>query len=604
MNRSILALAVTSLLGHASYSFATEISVDETIIVTANRFEQSTESVVAQVEVVTRADIERIQAKSITDVFQRLTGVQVSQNGGRGQQASIFVRGANSDQVLVLIDGIRFARAAKGGVDFSQLPIAFVERIEYVRGARAAMYGSEAIGGVINIITRASSDNDTTQVSAGLGSLDYQQLSAVSGVKVGEHGHLNLSVGYDADQGYNVRPVKGVNDQDRHGFESRNALIGYVHDFDSQWSGHANLRFFDNISQYDASYSTRDYKEAQVRNTTVAGGIKYQGDALTSQVLVNYQNQDNWNYTKDQGKHSTSAVADELQQTNFQWLANYQLNEAVVVNGGVDWRNEAYIVKPSDVEYDRNNTAVFAALNADYQQWFGELSLRVDDNQQFGSETTYNTGAGYRLGSWLVVKAAYGTSFKAPNLYQLYSYYGNQKLNAEKADSLELTLSGAVYGVDWSITGYDTNINNLIDYNFTTSKYYNSPGESQLRGVEIVAMFNTEWISHQLSADLKNPKDQSGKQLIRRAQEIYKYNALAQFNEFDVSLGYQYVGKRPDFSQELAAYGLFDLAVSYYANEHLTLNGRIENLSDEQYQTAAGYPAPERGYYLNAIYQF
>ncbi|MBF4386443.1 TonB-dependent receptor plug domain-containing protein, partial [Vibrio anguillarum] len=95
---------------------AQEASADETMVVTANRFEQSTESVIAQVEVVTRQDIARIQAKSLTDVFKRLTGIQVTQNGGRGQQASIFVRGANSDQVLVLIDGIRFARAAKGGV--------------------------------------------------------------------------------------------------------------------------------------------------------------------------------------------------------------------------------------------------------------------------------------------------------------------------------------------------------------------------------------------------------------------------------------------------------------------------------------------------------
>ncbi|WP_327790339.1 TonB-dependent receptor plug domain-containing protein, partial [Vibrio anguillarum] len=149
---------------------AQEASADETMVVTANRFEQSTESVIAQVEVVTRQDIARIQAKSLTDVFKRLTGIQVTQNGGRGQQASIFVRGANSDQVLVLIDGIRFARAAKGGVDFSQLPIAFVDRVEYVRGARAAMYGSEAIGGVINIITVVSSDNEETVVSAGLGS--------------------------------------------------------------------------------------------------------------------------------------------------------------------------------------------------------------------------------------------------------------------------------------------------------------------------------------------------------------------------------------------------------------------------------------------------
>lgn len=611
MNRSILAIAVASLLPHASLSYAQEASADETMVVTANRFEQSTDSVVAQVEVVTREDIDRIQAKSLTDVFKRLTGVQVTQNGGRGQQASILVRGANSDQVLVLIDGIRFARAAKGGVDFSQLPITFVDRVEYVRGARASMYGSEAIGGVINIITLANSTNETTKVSAGLGSLDYEELSLVTGVKVGENGHLNVSVGYDSDEGYNVHPVAGVNDQDRHGFESRNALIGYVHNFDPQWKAYANFRLFENFSQYDGTYFSTSsssyvysYKESEIQNATVAAGVQYSGEKLDSQVLVNYQNQDNWDYNKDQGKYSAFASADELEQLNFQWVSAYDLNDALTLSGGVDWRDEAYIVKPSDIEYDRTNVAYFAALNADYEKAFGELSARVDDNEQFGTETTFNTGAGYRFAEWLVVKAAYGTSFKAPNLYQLYSFYGNDALEAEKADSFELTFSGVVEGVEWSVTGYDTNVEDLIDYSFVTEKYYNTPGESQLRGVEIVAAFDTDFISHQVSADFKDPEDQSGEQLIRRAKEIYKYNAVAGFNDVDFSLGYQYVGKRPDFSGELAAYSLFDIAVNYYANEHLTLNGRIDNLTDEKYETAGGYPAPERAYYINATYQF
>lgn len=611
MNKSLLAAAVASLLSLISNLHAQEASADETMVVTANRFEQSTESVIAQVEVVTRQDIARIQAKSLTDVFKRLTGIQVTQNGGRGQQASIFVRGANSDQVLVLIDGIRFARAAKGGVDFSQLPIAFVDRVEYVRGARAAMYGSEAIGGVINIITVVSSDNEETVVSAGLGSRDYEELSFVSGTKVGENGHLNASVGYDSDEGYNVHPMPGVNDGGRHGFESRNALLGYVHNFDQQWSGFANFRMFETISQYDGSYvdyntgnPVHSYKEAEVQNSTVAAGVKFNGSELKSEFLVNYQNQDNWNYEKSLGKNSSSATSDELEQLNVQWVNSYKVTSALTLSGGVDWRDEAYIVKPSNTEYDRTNVAYFTALNADADKVFGELSIRADDNEQFGTETTYNTGLGYRYAEWLVVKAAYGTSFKAPNLYQLYSYYGNDKLEAEKADSFELTFSVLIQEVDWSITGYDTNVEDLIDYNYATSKYYNTDGESQLRGVEMVVGFDTGFINHQVSANFQDPKDQSGEQLVRRAKKIYKYNAVASFDDVDLSLGYQYVGERPDFSEELAAYSLFDVSVNYYVNENLTLNGRVENLTDEEYETAGGYPSPERTYYVNATYQF
>ena len=538
-----------------------------------------------------------------------MTGIQVSQNGGRGQQASIFVRGANSDQILILIDGIRFARAAKGSVDFSQLPITFVERVEYVRGARASVYGSEAIGGVINIVTYANSENETTKVSAGLGSRDYEELSFVTGLKVGENGHLNLSVGYDADEGYNVHPMEGINDGDLHGFESRNALIGYVHNFDEQWSAFANYRIFENFSQYDGSYidfytgePVHSYKESEVDNSTIASGVRFRSEKLSSDLLVNYQNQEDWNYEKSLGRSSGSS--DELEQTNVQWFGSYQVNKTLVANVGIDWRDEAYIVKTTGSEYDRTNTAYFAGLNLDSDKMFGELSIRLDDNEQFGAETTYNTGIGYRFGEWLVAKAAYGTAFKAPNLYQLYSYYGNPDLEAEKADSVELTLSGLIEGIEWSVTGYDTNVEDLIDYNYSTSKYYNTEGESQLRGLELVTAFDTAFVSHNLSADFKQPEDQSGEQLIRRAEKMFKYNATAQLDEFDISLGYQYVGERPDFSEDLDAYGVFDAAINYQANDHLTLNGRIENLTDEEYETAAGYPSPERGYYINAVYQF
>ena len=204
MRKTLLAITCASLLSPTFYLQAQEVSADETMVVTANRFEQSAASTLADVEVVTRQDFKRIQAKTIPDVLRRLTGIQITQNGGRGQLASIFVRGTSSDQVLVLVDGVRFARAAKGAVDFNQIPLSYVQRIEYVRGARASLYGSEAIGGVINIITIARATEESTTLSAGLGSLDYQELSLTSGVATSENGQLNLAVSHESDEGYNV----------------------------------------------------------------------------------------------------------------------------------------------------------------------------------------------------------------------------------------------------------------------------------------------------------------------------------------------------------------------------------------------------------------
>lgn len=603
MNRSILAVAVASLLPYASYTQAQEVSADETMVVTANRFEQVQTNALSNVEVITRQDIDQIQAKSLPDVLRRLAGIQISQNGGRGQLASLYVRGTNSDQVLVLVDGIRFARAAKGSVDFNQIPLTYVDRIEYVRGARASLYGSEAIGGVINIITIARSEEQGTKLSAGLGSLDYQELSAASGIQAGEQGQLNLAIGTDSDEGYNVKPLPGVNDGDRHGFESQNGLIGYVHNFGKQWSVFANIRAYENVYQYDSSFGSHKYYEAEKDNIAVALGTKFQSEALMSELQFNTQKQKEWDYEQSEGKHS--GRIGELEQQNVQWINSYLLSDSIMLAGGVDWRDESYTDKVADQKFERQNSAIFAVATMQVEKSTFEASVRLDDNEQFGEEHTYTLGAGYDFIKEFGVKGSFGTAFKAPDLYQLNDpFSGNKELKPEESDAWDLTFGGVIEDVRWSITGYDYKIDNIIEYNRTTSKFANIDGQSHIQGIEVVAEFVTGNIQHQVSADFKDPEDANGDQLIRRSKEMYKWNALVAFDKVDWSIGYQYVGERPDSTVELPAYSLFDTAVSYYANESMTISARIDNLADEKYETAKGYPAAERAYYLNLGYQF
>ena len=613
MKKTALATAIVSLLSHAYTSpvFAqnTATETDETMVVTANRFEQSAKDVIAPVEVVTKEDIEKYQAKSIPDVLRRLTGIQVSQNGGRGQLASIFVRGANSDQVLVLVDGIRFARAAKGGVDFNQLPITYVERIEYIRGARASLYGSEAIGGVINIITVANSKSESTKISVGLGSLDYKEASVSTSNAIGENGHLNIALGYDADDGYNVHPVKGVNDGDRHGFESKNALIGYNHKINENIEVFANARTYENTSQYDGSYFSSfsnswvySHKESEVENYTFSGGAKYQNDKFNSKIESSFQKQKSWDYEKELGKEDLNKRGDKLEQKNIQWVNSYALLDNTILSGGIDWRNESYL--EGDDVFDRNNTALFGLLSTQVSQFLTELSVRLDDNEQYGSQVTYNAGIGWRLAQEFGVKASYGTAFKAPNLYQLHSFYGNIDLKPEEAESYELAFDGTVQSVYWSVTFYDNKITDLIGYNLGTKKYYNEDGENHIQGIELVSEFDTGLLSHQVSVDFKDPQNKDGEQLTRRSKEIYKWNTTASFDVVDISLGYQYYSERPDGSVELSAYSLFDLSANYYISESTTISGRVDNLFNEEYETANGYPAPERAFYMNMTYQF
>ncbi|PFG58809.1 vitamin B12 transporter [Vibrio sp. ES.051] len=611
MRKTFLAITCASLLLPTAYLQAKETSIDETIVVTANRFEQAESHTLAELEVITRQDLDRIQAKTLPDVFRRLTGIQVSQNGGRGQLASLFVRGTSSDQVLVLVDSVRFARAAKGAVDFNQIPLTYVQRIEYVRGARASLYGSEAIGGVINIITIARADEEGSKLSAGLGSLDYQKLSVASGIKVSDSGQLNIALGSESDDGYNVRPVPGVNDGDRHGFETKNGLLGYVHNFNDQWSAFGNLRAYENVYQYDSSYGSRGYYEAEKDDLSATLGGKYQSDNVMSELQVTAQKQKSWDYEQTKGKHS--GTEDELEQQNVQWTNSYLLNNNTTFAGGIDWRNESYKDKSANKTFDRTHGALFGMATTSIDKAMLEGSARLDDNEEYGSEFTYSLAAGYQFVPEFGVKASFGTAFKAPNLYQQYDpTYGEKDLKPEESDAWELTFSGDVQGVFWSLTGYDYKITNLIDYHPTTYKYLNVDGETHIQGVELVAEFDTGIVQHQLSADYKDAEDDKGHQLQRRAKEMYKWNAFVSFEKIDWSISYQYVGKRPDVDYNiwpsqnitLSSYSLVDTAVSYYPNESTSISARIDNLFDEEYEMAKGYTAAERAYYLNVGYEF
>lgn len=157
MKKSVVAIAVASLCTSISAVQAEEQASQDTMVVTANRFEQSIKNVITPVEVVTKEEIDSMQAKSLTEVLSRLPGIQIAGNGGVGQTQSVFVRGTNPSHVLMLLNGVRMGSATLGSANFGAIPLTGIERIEYIRGSRAAVYGADAVGGVINIITEYQS---------------------------------------------------------------------------------------------------------------------------------------------------------------------------------------------------------------------------------------------------------------------------------------------------------------------------------------------------------------------------------------------------------------------------------------------------------------
>lgn len=219
------ATLLTAFSVTAFSAWAQDTSPD-TLVVTANRFQQPRSAVLAPVTIVTRQDIERWQSTSVNDVLRRLPGIDIAQSGGAGQNSSIFIRGTNSSHVLVLIDGVRLNLAGvSGSADLSQFPVSLVQRIEYIRGPRSAIYGSDAIGGVVNIIT--TRDNPGTELTAGWGSNSYQNYDISTQQQLGENTRATLIGDYEYTKGFDVVAKGGTGMQaqpDRDGFLSKSFM--------------------------------------------------------------------------------------------------------------------------------------------------------------------------------------------------------------------------------------------------------------------------------------------------------------------------------------------------------------------------------------------
>ncbi len=616
-------LLVAGLLPVAAMAASSSDTSPQHIVVTATRFAEPEASILAPVNIVTRQEIDRLQAKSVTDVVRTLPGVETISYGGKGQSSSTAVRGGTSSQTLVLIDGVRFNSVTSGGADLNALPLNQVERIEYVRGARASIYGADAIGGVINIITRPDAGTNAHKFSAGVGSRDEREASWSSSVQVSDVGQLKAAAGYQDEEGYNVHPVAGINDGDTHGYTGYNALLDYQHQLNEQWGLFAGGRWFRNKAQYDNSYdnawgSQHQRSETWSDNQSYQLGGRYHQNNYQSELQGNFGRENIYNYPDGQSR-SESQNQTFIRQYNVSWLHDLNLNDAWRLGAGVDWRREkldddsisdgnAY----PEATHGRDNTGVYSLLQYQLQAWQAELSGRSDDNEEYGRHNTWQTGAGWRFLNDYRLSVRYGTGFRAPSFNDLYypdPYMpGNPDLQPEESRNREVMLDGITGLLTWRVTGYRNDIDQMIQWAPNSSGLWRpeNVGQARIDGLELEGEFDTGWLAHRLSVEFKDPEDRaSGKQLQRIARRGAKWVAQGDWMQYSGSLSWIYQGERYDDASNsvtLGGYSLWDLALAYKPGADWKLNGKIANLLDKEYETAQGYPAAGRGFYVSVDY--
>ncbi len=602
MNKHYLPAAVALLTG-LQPAFGEAL---DPVVVTATRTAQTVDESLSSVSIITREDIERRQAHSVTDVLRGLPGVSIANNGGRGKATAVFLRGTESDHVLVMIDGVKVGSATLGTTAFEDLPIDEIERIEVVRGPRSSLYGSEAIGGVIQIFTRRGGGAFRPRLSIGAGSHDTVE-GAVGVSGGGARGRYSLNISGLDTKGFNA--CKGsatagcfTTEPDRDGYRNHAASLDAGYRFDNGLEVAMNALFSAGNNAYDGGFVNESKPEQQV----LGASLRYSPlQAWRMTLTAGRSRDDSDNFKDGEFRSRFKTLRDTLS-----WQNDVSIGAQGLLTLGVDYQNDRVGGTTAYTVDERDDTGLFAI----YQSGFGandvELSLRQDDNAQYGKHATGSFALGHALGNGVRWKLAYGTAFKAPTFNELYfPGFGNPNLDPEESDSLEIALNGKSARGDWSLSAYQTSIDNLIAYDAAVG----APGNvarARIRGLEAEAGVHLAHWDIRASLTLLDPKDRSGgandgNVLPRRARQSLSLDADRDFGKYRLGATVIAAGKRYDDlanTREMASYATLDLRAEYELAGGWRIQARIENLLDEDYETASFYNQPGRGVYLTLRY--
>ncbi len=599
-------IAAATLLCGSTGAFPADNTLPP-VIVTATRTAQTTDNTLASVTVITRRDIERRQAQTMEDVLQGVPGLELSNSGGRGEATSVFLRGTNAGHVLVLIDGIKVGSPTLGTTPFQYIPVDQIQRIEVVRGPRSSLYGSQAIGGVIQIFTRKGGGAFTPSFGAGAGNYQTNRLSAaVSGG--GKRGWYNLSAsrldtgGINSCQGnlsagcFTIEPDKdgylNVSESLRAGYRFGGGNDIDLHLLRSQ--GH---------NQFDGTVAN----QTQFVNQTVGGRVHLSPVAPWYITLTAGVNQDN----ADNQLNGAFASRFNTQRDNLVFQNDLTLGERHLLTLGFSYRKDHVDSTVAYTVTSRDDKGLFIQYQGRFGRHRIQLAARHDINEQFGDYSTGSLAWGYRLSKGLRLHASFGTAFKAPTFNDLYyPGFGNPGLRPEKSRSLELGLKGRPHWGHWSVSAYQTYISDLITFDPTTFAPANI-GSARIRGMEAAVGTRLAGWAINTSITLLRPYNRGGgpnqdNVLPRRAEEVVRLSLNRTFGPLAVGGSLFAQGRRYDDlanTRKLGGYGLVDLHASYAIGKSWHLQAKVNNLLDKQYETAAFFNQLGRNFMISLHYR-
>ena len=570
------------------------------LIVTANRTAQTIDQSLSSVTLITREEIERLQPASITDLLRSRAGIDITSSGSFGKQTSLFSRGTNSNHTLLLVDGVRMG-SANGGAAWQHLPPSEIERIEIVRGPRTSLYGSDAVGGVIQVFTRRGKTG-APKVNAFVGGGSFGSNKVGASVAGGTNSFLySLGVSRFETDGVDV-----TKDGDKDGYDNLSFSTNLEYRLDNSTSFQFALMNSQGETEYDSLFDPGgnyydDFSQTMVRLAWNQQFASNWGSEFS--LAQSYDKQDNY---APYGDSYFNTRKDQIAWINTLQLGIHEIKlGADAVRDNVD----------SSTKYDedsRDNVGVFAQVHVPYGSLVGDASIRYDDNEQFGDKTTGQLALGYWLAADLNLRSSVGTAFSTPTFNDLYypadpvwGGGGNPDLKAEKSTSYEL---GLHYNPDkyfFDVALFHTATKDLIGSDSSFKRI--NINEARIQGLEIESGYKWQGWNFNVAATFLKPEDRDTKKdLARRAKSTLRADLDHKWQ--DVAVGVSVIRRGTSYEDvanttKLASHVLVDLRASWEFYPSVTLRTSVQNLQDKEYSLAQGYYETGRAAYVTLEYK-
>jgi vitamin B12 transporter len=632
MKKNILTTTLITLGLASSWTVSAATDEQEHILVTANRSQQEQFLSLSANTIIDKTQIEMLQPQNITDLLDQVAGISVVQQGGAGQASSVFMRGTNSNHTLILVDGMRIGSATLGSTNFSAISVAQVERIEIVKGPRAALWGSDAIGGVIQIFTTKMTTGEGI-VSVGVGSNGLIKADASIGLGNEEHS-LTITVATEDADGFNAYQTDDgpydINEPDADGYDRVSVSVVGQSQLNNAFSLHLASRLEQGSSEFDASYPdspcwddpskacpTFYANEQEHDNYSARLAGQYQSGQIFAELSVATSQDQGESFGNGIEKSAADRITTERDQVSL--LTEYTFSDETSFTAGFDWYNEAVSTNTDKDLWtpgfqawavdERDVSAFFMQLRHQMGPLSFEAAVRRDDVEKLDEETTYNASIGYQINRDWLVSINRATGFKAPTFNDLYwPGSGNAELAPENVTSNEILIRNRFESGSVELSIFDSEVENLIAWAPNEFGVWQPANVNQadIQGIELSANVEIGAFSNQFAlAYVESEDGVTGEPLLRRPELTANYTLGYHWQDLTATGVISYRDESKDSSADpLPDYWLVDVSLSYQATDNIVVVGKVNNLFDEEYQSALNYVADGTNYQLSASYRF